>query len=99
LLVTPLRDRELEPRLAPLVTQELDLGRAGFPVLELDSVAPFVHVLVLHDSQQLDDVGLGDPLTRVHEPFGEVTVVGHDEHPTRVEVEPSHRINPPGHIG
>jgi hypothetical protein len=99
LLIAPLRDGELEPRLAPLVPEELDLGRAGFSILELDSVAPLVHVLVLHDSQQLDDVRLGDGLTRVHETLGEIAVVGHDEHSARVEVEPSHRIDPSRHVG
>jgi hypothetical protein len=98
LLVTAFGDRKLEPRLVCLVAQEANLGGPGLAVFELDSAPPLVHVFVLHGALKLDDVRLRDALPRVHEPLGEVAVVGGHEQPARVEVEASHGKDARGHV-
>jgi hypothetical protein len=93
----------LDLALAALVDRDLervglhagDAGRRGHPVLELDAGAQRPQCLFA-DGGALDHrpVGLVDLEARVRQPVGEVAVVGQQDQPRRIGVEPPHRIEP-----
>jgi mannose-6-phosphate isomerase-like protein (cupin superfamily) len=99
LQVATFRDRELEPGLVRLVSQELDLGRQRHAIFELDPAPPSVDFLGLHHALELHDIRFGGGAARVQKRFGELPVIGGQENAARVEVESPDRIHPARHCG
>ena len=96
LLVSPLVDRHLEPRLARFVTNHPHLRGGSLAIVELDAVHPALDVLLLHLAGDLDDVRLRNLAARVQEPLREVAVVGHQQDAAGVEVEASDGVHARG---
>ena len=92
LLVPALAQGDLEPGLAVLVAEEVDVGGGRLAVLEGDAVGPVREVVLGHHAAGLDHVRLGDAAARVEQAVGEVAVVGDQEDAAGGEVEPAHRV-------
>jgi hypothetical protein len=87
LAVASLVDRELEPR----GREPPDLRRPRRPVVELDTVAETVQLLVRRPLPRLDLVDLVDLVARVREPVRELAVVRQEQRTRRLGVEPADR--------
>lgn len=99
LLISPLGDRDLEPGFARFVTKKLHFRRLASPVLELDARSPAVDVRLPHRSLQLGHVRLRHLAAGMEQRFGEIPVVRGEENAARVEVQATHRVDPPTDAG
>jgi len=79
------------------VAQELNLGRLGLAVFEVHSATPGLQIFGPHDTLDFDHIGLGDRATRMQKDIRELTIVGREQDPTRVEVEPADGEHPHMH--
>src|SRR5436190_4842847 len=91
LALAALVDRELEHAGADLA----DLRGRGPAVLELHALAQALECTVLDEpAVHLGDVGARDLVARVHQPVGQLAVVGEQDQPGRIGVEPADRVQP-----
>lgn len=88
LTVLPLLEHDLEPRLVAVEAQAPHLRRARGAAVYLDALLPAVEVFVLDEATDLRDVHLGRGLARMQQAVRELAVVGQEQGPARVEVEP-----------
>src|SRR3954454_5319940 len=93
----------LDLAFAPLVDRQLEhagtdlthLRRSSLPLVELDALPQALERPVLDEAAvNLRDVGPWDLMARVHQPVGELAVVGEQDQPGRVGVEPPDRVEP-----
>jgi hypothetical protein len=89
LLVSPLPEGDLDPRLAVLEAIELHVCGERLAVLELYAVAPALQILLVHLALHLHHVRLRDVLLRVQQPVGELAVVRQQQGAARVKIEPA----------
>ncbi len=92
LLVPPLTQDQLEPRVPGLPLGHDDLRGKRDTVLEHHPVPPLRDVFGRHVSLHLHEVGFGDMVTRVEHPRREVAVVGQQQGATRLVVETANRV-------
>src|SRR6478752_7334250 len=89
--LAPLVDRQLEHARAHLA----HLRRRGRPVVECHALAQALERAVLDEpALHLGDIRARDLVARVHQPVGELAVVGEQDQPRRVRVEPADRVQP-----
>jgi hypothetical protein len=91
-------DRELEPSLAVLMTEEGHFRWERLAVFELDAGAPCIEVLLGHEAARLDNVRLGDRAPGMKKGFGKIAVIGRQQHATRGVVEAAHRVDSPRRV-
>ena len=86
-------DLHLQGRVPVAAAEDLDPGRGRSAPLEEDAVPDLVEVLLAGLALDPDLVDLGHAVARVGQPEGQLAVVGEEQGPFRVEVEPPDRID------
>jgi len=92
-VVATLGDRDLEPCFVLFVADQPGAGGEGGAVVELDTLAPAIEVLVRHQALDLDHVCLGHGLLRVEQAVRERAVVRREQNAARGKVEAADRVH------
>jgi hypothetical protein len=91
LTVAPFTDRDLQDSRAKL----RDSGRQREPIIQFNSFAQFAQSRSPNcPANDLDPVGLGNSVARMHEEVGEFAVIGKEQKPAAADVETTDWVEP-----
>lgn len=94
LAIPALRQGDLEEGVLRTVAQPLDDSRTGGAVTEGHTAPEEIQLVIVQESGRFHLIRLGDFMYRVCKPFGELRVVGKNQQPARVQVQPAHGKHP-----
>jgi hypothetical protein len=90
LSVSPLRQRDLQPRLGSLYTHPAHSSGLRAPSVDLDTLAPPTKRFVSDDTPHLGHVDFRDRPPRVLKGRREVTIIGEQEYTARAVIQSAH---------
>ena len=93
LAVLALVEHDLQPGAFALRFQPLDAAGADVAVAEPDALEQLLHVLAARLAGHLHLIRFLDAETRVHQPKGQVAIVGQQQQALAVLVEPADRVD------
>ena len=99
LAVLAFAQRDPQPGAGPLLLDRFDAPRLDLAVAEVNPLEQLLQIVARWLAGDLHEIGLSDAETRMHEPIGQIAVVGEQQQSFAVLVEPAHGVDPLGDLG
>ena len=89
--VAPFLDRDLDKRVLLRIADAPDPRRLGRSVTQSDARPELIELLIRKPRRCFHQVSLGDMIVRVGYPFRELRIIGEQQQPAGILIEPAYR--------